>query len=62
MAQKKKIKPDAAFLSEVIVKGMQEKKAEDIVVIDLKKVPNAVTDYFVICSVNSDAQADAVES
>ncbi len=29
-------------LSEVIVKGMQEKKATDIVVLDLRKVKNAV--------------------
>ena len=32
-------------LSEVIVKGMQEKKATDIVVLDLRKVKNAVADF-----------------
>jgi ribosome-associated protein len=62
MAQKKKNKVDSALLSEIVVKGMQEKKAEDIVVIDLRTVPNAITDFFVICSVNSDSQADAVEN
>ncbi|MEY3417849.1 MAG: ribosome silencing factor [Bacteroidota bacterium] len=62
MAQKKKNKVDSALLSEIVVKGMQEKKAEDITVIDLRSVPNAITDFFVICSVNSDSQADAVEN
>jgi ribosome-associated protein len=47
-------------LSEVIVKGMQEKKAIDIVVMDLRKVKNAVADFFVICSGNSDKQLDAI--
>jgi ribosome-associated protein len=47
-------------LSEVIVKGMQEKKAADIVVMDLRKVKNAVADFFVICSGNSDKQLDAI--
>ena len=47
-------------LSEVIVKGMQEKKALDIVVMDLREVKNAVADYFVICSGSSDKQLKAL--
>jgi ribosome-associated protein len=47
-------------LSEIIVKGMQEKKAIDIVIMDLRKVKNAVADFFVICSGNSDKQLDAI--
>lgn len=47
-------------LSEIVVKGMQEKKAIDIVVMDLRKVKNAVADFFVICSGNSDKQIDAI--
>lgn len=47
-------------LCELVVKGMQEKKAIDIVVLDLKKVKNAIADYFVICSGNSDTQIDAI--
>ena len=47
-------------LSEVIVKGMQEKKALDIVVMDLREVKNAVADYFVICSGSSDKQLKAI--
>lgn len=47
-------------LSKLIVKGMQEKKANDIVLMDLRKVKNAVADFFVICSGNSDKQLDAI--
>lgn len=47
-------------LSKLVVKGMQEKKAIDIVVMDLREVKNAISDYFVICSGTSDTQIDAI--
>ena len=47
-------------LSELIVHGMQEKKGVDITIIDLKGIKNAVADYFIICSGNSDTQVDAI--
>ncbi len=47
-------------LSQVVVKGMQEKKAEDIMVLDLRKVNNAVADFFIIGSGNSDTHVDAI--
>ncbi|MGA0558791.1 ribosome silencing factor [Larkinella sp. VNQ87] len=47
-------------LCKLVVKGMQEKKAIDIVVMDLRDVKNAISDYFVICSGNSDTQLDAI--
>ncbi len=59
---KKRLGSSAEKLSEVIVKGMQEKKAVDIVVMDLRKVKNAVADFFVVCSGGSDKQLDAIAS
>ena len=47
-------------LRDLIVQGMQEKKAQDIVIMDLRHVKNAITDFFVICSGNSDTQIDAI--
>jgi len=47
-------------LRDLIVRGMQEKKGVEVVVMDLRKVKNAICDYFVICSGNSDTQIDAV--
>jgi ribosome-associated protein len=47
-------------LCQLVVKGMQEKKAIDVVIMDLREVKNAITDFFVICSGNSDTQVDAI--
>ena len=47
-------------LSKVIAKGMEEKKASDIVIMDLRSVKDTVTDFLVICSGNSDTQLDAI--
>lgn len=57
---KKRNGASSETLSDVIVKGMQEKKASDIIVMDLRKIKNAVADFFVICSGNSDKQLDAI--
>ena len=59
MAKKRK-GASSEKLAEVIVKGMQEKKASDVVVMDLRKVKNAVADFFILCSGNSDKQLDAI--
>lgn len=47
-------------LTDIIVKGMQEKKASNIAILDLREIKNAVVDFFVICSANSDTQVDAI--
>lgn len=57
---KKKTKADSEKLSKAVVSGMHEKKASDIVVMDLREIKNAVADFFVICSGSSDKQLDAI--
>ena len=59
MAKKRK-GVSSEILCDTIVKGMQEKKALDILVLDLRKVKNAIADFFVICSGGSDKQLDAI--
>jgi len=39
---------------------MQEKKALDIVLLDLREIKNAFADFFIICSGNSDTQLEAI--
>ena len=56
----RKKKQDSEKLAELVVKGMQEKKASEIVVMDLRNVKNAVADFFVLCSGNSDKQLSAI--
>ena len=51
---------NSEILSAWVVEGMLEKKAVDVVVMDLREIKHAVADYFVICSGNSDTQIDAI--
>ena len=51
---------NAEQLSQAVVKGMQEKKAKEIVVMDLRTVKNAIADFFVVCSGTSDTHVDAI--
>lgn len=60
MKQKISQEFDVETLCNMIVKGMQEKKAQDIVVMDMRKVKSAIVDFFVICSGTSDTQIDAI--
>ncbi len=52
----------AEELRNLVVKGMLEKKGLDVVVMDLRGVANAITDFFIICSGTSDTQIDAIAS
>ena len=45
---------------EVVIDGIQNKKGQDIVVMDLREIDSAVTDYFVICTASSFTQLDAI--
>jgi ribosome-associated protein len=54
------IQDNSDILAELVVKGMQERKAADIVVLNLKSLKNAVSDYFIISSASSDTQLDAI--
>jgi ribosome-associated protein len=56
----RKKKQESEKLADLIVKGMQEKKATDILVMDLREIKNAVADFFIICSGNSDKQLNAI--
>ena len=53
------------ILSNLVVKGMQERKGLEVTLMNLKEIPNSVSDYIVICSGNSDTHvsslADSVE-
>lgn len=51
---------EAAALVEVIVHGMQEKKAHKIVTMDLRKLNTRFTDFMVICHGGSDRQVEAI--
>lgn len=58
MAKTKKVTSE--LLCDTIVEGMQENKAKDIVILDLRDIPNTVTDFFVICTGESSTQIDGI--
>lgn len=47
-------------LLEVVIDGIREVKGHDIVSLDLRAIPHAITDYFVVCHGNSHTQVDAI--
>lgn len=59
MAVKKK-QVNSESLSKIIVDGMLEKKASDVLVMDLRGINGAFADFFILCSGNSDTQVDAI--
>ena len=47
-------------LFKIIIHAIQEKKGEKIVSLDLKKIPEAVTDFFIICEATNPVQLKAI--
>lgn len=56
------IEDESQLLCDTIVEGMQEVKAQDIVVLDLREIESAVCDYFVVCTGESSTQVDGISS
>jgi ribosome-associated protein len=57
---KTKVKDDTKTLIDFIVKGIQEKKGLEIVILDLAKLNSTVCDFFVICHGTSRPHAHAL--
>lgn len=47
-------------LVDIIVEGIEDVKGEDITIMDLRELDNAVCSYFVICNGNSNTQVNAI--
>jgi ribosome-associated protein len=47
-------------LVSLVIKGMEDTKAKDIVILDLQEIEQAVTNFFVICHGNSKPQLEAI--
>lgn len=44
----------------VIIKSIQDKKGESVVSLDMRKIPEAVADFFIICEAGSSVQVKAI--
>ena len=51
---------ESTYISELAIHGIQEKKGNDIVRLDLKNINSSVSDYFVICHADSATQVKAI--
>lgn len=56
----KKVKKEEPDLKSIIIEAIQDKKGEEIVVIDFEKINNSICDYFIICQGNSSRQVDTI--
>ncbi|CAM3873729.1 ribosome silencing factor [Mucilaginibacter galii] len=57
---KNKALNESSYLSELAIHGIQEKKGNDIVRLDLRNLKSSVSDYFVICHADSGTQVKAI--
>jgi len=57
---KKKTANLSTYLSEIAVHGIQEKKGNDIVRLDLRELNSSVSDYFIVCNADSSTQVKAI--
>ncbi|MEX1003292.1 MAG: ribosome silencing factor [Crocinitomicaceae bacterium] len=53
---------ETKVLVETVVDGIQDIKGKDIVVMDLSELPNAVAEYFIICSGESNTQVEGISN
>jgi len=60
MAKRKKVAEPSDFLTEIIIKGIQDKKGKNITSLNLKKIDHAVSDYFIVCHGTSNTQVLAI--
>ncbi len=51
---------DTKEILNFIIDKIEDKKGEDIKVLDLTKIDNSIADYFVICTANSKIQAQTI--
>ena len=56
----KKRSDETKILLESIIKGIHEKKGQNVLKIDLRKLENRITDYFIICHASSGTQVSAI--
>ena len=53
-------KEQTISLLDAIIEGLQERKAKNITILNLTKLENRVTDYFVICDADSNTHVNSI--
>jgi len=55
-----KKKSESEILAGYVAKGMEDRKAKEIQVLDLREVNNGISDFFVVCHGTSRPQVEAI--
>jgi ribosome-associated protein len=53
-------KDESKILSKTIIEAIKNKKGNNIVSMNLSRIPNAVSNYFILCHGNSKVQVEAI--
>lgn len=48
------------MLTEIAIKGIQDKKGRDITLISLKEIEGSLFDYYIVCTGNSPSHIDSI--
>jgi len=58
--RKKTAASEQYSLTDIVIDSIQDKKGEEIVVLNLEHVPDAITDVFIICHADNTTQVRAI--
>jgi ribosome-associated protein len=53
-------KKGSQHIADSVITGMQEKKGQDIVSIDIRKFKNSIADFFIICHAESKTHVESI--
>lgn len=57
---KDKVINESVYISELVINGIQEKKGNEIVRLDLRNIHSSVADFFVVCHAESSTHVKAI--
>lgn len=60
MTVRKKADKSSQMLTDIAIKGIQNKKGKDITIISLKEMEGSLFDYYIVCTGNSPSHIDSI--
>ncbi|MDD2529716.1 MAG: ribosome silencing factor [Bacteroidales bacterium] len=60
MAVRKNTNKSSQMLTDIAIKGIQDKKGKDITIISLKEIEGSLFDYYIVCTGNSPSHIDTI--
>lgn len=54
------IQTEQYSFNDIVIDSIRDKKGEEIVILDLREIPDTVTDFFILCHAGSTTQVRAI--